>query len=1052
MPEPSSPLTFSILGPLEVRSRGEILRIPTRRQRALLVLLLMEAGHPVPFDRLIDQLWDGSPPPQAPVTLRSYVSNLRQSLRGSDGADVIATRGHGYSINVSAATVDASMLETLTGRGRAEMAGGDAHAARATFSEATRLWRGQPLAEIADHESAQALIARVTELHRGAQEGLFEALLATGGHLDALPSLEAFVAQNPLRETPRAQLMLALHRAGRAPEALAVHDQFRALLGDELGLDPSAKLAQLRQGILTHAPELDIPEATIRVGGAPASGEPPGSPVPHVAVVGRHDELRVLEGLVGDIATDGHGSLLLVSGEPGIGKTTLLDALLEIAHRQGVTAHIGRYPSAAGVPPFWPWSRVMRSTAAALTDDELELATSGAAAPVTQLVPEIAARLGHRHEISSDNALGMRFVLYDAMTAFLTRAAAIRPLVVVVDDLHWADVPSMEMLSYLAPHLAGSPLLVATAYRDLASERSEELSATLATVSREDVVREVRLRGLSAEEVAELATDLVSVPPSPQVATALYERTGGNPFFVRQLSRLFEGPAADDRDLPSERSGLPPGLRHVLLRRLDVLDDGPRRLMDAAALMGREFDLRVVAHACDVELEVALSWLDASVEHGIAEPDTGSGTRFRLVHALIQEVLVEELPPGREALLHARIASALEGLGGAVGQLAEHLWRAGDLVGDDRPLSYALAAAREATDLFAYEQAETYLRRALSMARRLSPRDPPTELGVSLHLFQVMSITRGWGSDEARDLVVAAGRLAGSGALSSEHVHLWWGLWTSLLDRDESAAADEAAATLLAHATDSGDPVALTAAHIMSAFTCFSRPGDMSSAMAHLASARVAADRSDPQQLATFPENLGVMLLLIEAHAAAFLGDERAAALNEEAIALADSDGRSFPRAMSRTFAAVSSVLIPSPDRALAHADGALRLCQEFGFHWLALLTSSAHAWAGAHLGESPLPHARTLASAVAEIRASGRHGSASHVLLMQAQVLRLTGDVTGARQTLVEARAVPGAYAGLMLRRIDAELAEIDGLIASMDGSNRNPTDSQRLSASLGG
>ena len=247
---------FRILGPLVVTLDGSPVNIATRRQRALLVLLLLNVGRVVPAERLIEQLWDGSPPPQAPVTLRSYVSNLRQALSPTGLGAALVTRGPGYMMDVPAATIDATRLRTLSETGRDLLRRGEPLGAFEALDEAVDLWAGDPLAEIADHEVAQSSIVQLTETYLGAVESRFEALLALGRHVDALPGLEAFAADHPLREEPRALLMLALYRSGRAPEALEVHRRFRADLQDELGIDPSPALDALQQQILSQDPGL----------------------------------------------------------------------------------------------------------------------------------------------------------------------------------------------------------------------------------------------------------------------------------------------------------------------------------------------------------------------------------------------------------------------------------------------------------------------------------------------------------------------------------------------------------------------------------------------------------------------------------------------------------------------------------------------------------------------------------------------------------------------------------------------------------------------------
>lgn len=756
-------LQFVVLGPLVVHRDGAALHIAARRQRALLLLLLLNVGRVVPAERLIDQLWDGSPPPQAAVTLRSYVSNLRQALGGrEEGGAVLATRGQGYVLDVPAQAVDASRFRALAEEGRAKLRAGAPAAALAAFEAAEDLWLGDPYAEIADHEVVQGVRAQLTEIRLGAVEGRFEALLACGRHLDALPGLESFIADHPLREGPRAQLMVALHRSGRTAEALEVHRSFRELLGDQLGIDPSAGLDALQQGILQQSPGLDAPPVIAPVPGPPAAPDrAAASPAPARdasastgrIVIGRERELGELARRLDTVAATRSGGLVLIGGEAGIGKTTLLDAVIALARDRGLPAHVGRSPAAAGAPAFWPWTQVLGSVAAGLDDAELARATQGGARLVSHLSAQVAERLGQTPPATGDNAAGLRSLLYQAVSDFL-RAVATTPRVVLLDDLHWADLPSLELLSTLIPVLVEMPVLVVAAYRDVAADGSAELSDTLATVSREDAVREISLGGL--DEAAVMALAQLALSPEEASAidedllTGLHRRTGGNPFFVNQLARTLwhddaTGPGGDP---------IPPGVRHVIDRRLRSLDPADVAVLETAALVGQEFDLRVVARATTVSVEEALDAYDRASAHGLVEPGcTASGHRF--VHALVQEVVARRVPPGRSAKLHAGIALGLEQVAAPVDQVAEHMWLGRELLGA-RGLPHLLSAADSAAAVFAHERAEQFLRRALTLAREATPPDPAAELQVLLALFRLIATARGWGATEAHEVVARA--------------------------------------------------------------------------------------------------------------------------------------------------------------------------------------------------------------------------------------------------------------------------------------------------------
>jgi hypothetical protein len=231
----------------------------------------------------------------------------------------------------------------LVERGRELIRHGRAAEGLAAYEAAQDLWLGDPYSEISDHEVVQGLRAQLEETHLGAVEGRFEGLIAVGRHLDAIPGLESFVAEHPLREGPRAILMLALYRSGRTAEALELHRRFRNLLHEELGIDPGAHLDELQQQILRQAPELDAPGTNERVQHSTET-EPQSAAAPPLRrlVVGRERELGSLRRHLDGLTTARSGSLVLIGGEAGIGKTTMLEAVEVLARERGFPTHVGR--------------------------------------------------------------------------------------------------------------------------------------------------------------------------------------------------------------------------------------------------------------------------------------------------------------------------------------------------------------------------------------------------------------------------------------------------------------------------------------------------------------------------------------------------------------------------------------------------------------------------------------------------------------------------------------------------------------------------------------
>jgi DNA-binding SARP family transcriptional activator len=237
-------MEFRILGPLEVADGGRTLRLGGARQRAVLALLLTRPNQVVSADRLVDELWGAAPPRTAANTIQQYVSQLRRLL----GADRITTRPPGYALRVEAGELDLQRFEVLVRRGDP-----------AALGDALALWRGAPLADLADEPFAQAEIARLVEIRIAALEKRIESDLGVGRDVELVAELEALVTEHPLRERFRGQLMLALYRSGRQAEALAAYRAARSAMTEELGIEPSAALQELERAILRHDPSLDAP-------------------------------------------------------------------------------------------------------------------------------------------------------------------------------------------------------------------------------------------------------------------------------------------------------------------------------------------------------------------------------------------------------------------------------------------------------------------------------------------------------------------------------------------------------------------------------------------------------------------------------------------------------------------------------------------------------------------------------------------------------------------------------------------------------------------------
>jgi DNA-binding SARP family transcriptional activator len=247
-------LDFRVLGPLEVYRGSSALPLGGQRQRGLLTLLLLYANEVVSRDRLIEGVWGERPPKTVDAAVRVYLSKLRKLL-GSDGSEVaLVSRPPGYILEVEPEQLDLHRFERLVHEGREALAALSAEKAAARLGEALALWRGHPLEDLPYASFTASTVGRLVELRLCALEDRIEAELALGQHFDLVPELEALIAEYPLRERLRAQLMVALYRTGRQSEALQAYRAARRLLAEELGIDPGPELQNLEKAILVHDP------------------------------------------------------------------------------------------------------------------------------------------------------------------------------------------------------------------------------------------------------------------------------------------------------------------------------------------------------------------------------------------------------------------------------------------------------------------------------------------------------------------------------------------------------------------------------------------------------------------------------------------------------------------------------------------------------------------------------------------------------------------------------------------------------------------------------
>jgi predicted ATPase/DNA-binding SARP family transcriptional activator len=741
-------MEFRILGPLEVVRHGVASSPGGPKHRALLALLLLHANQPVPQSVLFDGLWGDRPPQTAAKALQVYVSQLRRTL----GRELVRTRPGGYELVIGPDALDLARFERLVAEARASSPADAAPKMR----EALALWRGTPLADVGEAAFAPAETGRLEELRLAASEELAEAELALGHEAELIPELERLVAQNPLRERLREQLMLALYRCGRQADALESYQQARRILVEQLGIDPGLRLRELETAILRQHSALDLVSAVEEGVEAPE--------LPRGAFVGRQGELdQLLHGLSDAFA--GRGRLFLLAGEPGIGKSRLAEEVARRAHARGARTLVGRCWEAGGAPAYWPWVQSLRGHIRSVEPAVLQAQLGGQAADLAQMLPELRELLPHVPEMaSSADPESTRFRLFDATAQFLQRASESRPILLVLDDLHAADTPSLLLLQFVARELAASRVLIIASHRDVDPVPAPALAALLAEIAREPVTRRISLAGLSEREVAAYVELTAAKLASPQLATALHEQTEGNPLFFGETVQLL---SLERTQLGSHGTQLaiPPSVRDVIQRRLTHLSETCNQLLVLASVLGREFAVHTLARVAGISESDLLETLDEAVEARVLSDVAAAPGRLRFAHVLIRDTIYEGLTTTRRVLLHRLAVEALDTYygnhpGPHLAELAHHAIAGSDF---ERSLSYARRAGDRARALLAYEEAARLYESALD-ALALSGPDDQLRCELLLALGEAQSAAGN--SVAAKEAFLDAAAIAERAALS----------------------------------------------------------------------------------------------------------------------------------------------------------------------------------------------------------------------------------------------------------------------------------------------
>jgi len=702
-----------VLGPLEVVHRDRVTEMARARPRELLALFATRPNRSISPQRLIDELWDGNPPPTATSALRVHIAHVRRVLepeRVHGPSDRLALESGDYMLRVDSCELDSLRFEELVSSGRESSQRGDARFAEECLGAALQCWRGSAFPDIRGLSAAQGAIARLEQLRTAAIEELADLRLALGSPETVIELLVNAVDEYPLNEHLTGQLMLALYRAGRQAEALRAFANLARKLDDELGLKPCPEICHLEEDILLQRRDLDLlsrPSPSIAlVSARPEPARFIGRRPQLARLLAQHDEAR-----------SPNRRLALVSGPAGIGKTALVTEYVARAQRAGAIVMVGQCQP----PPQRGYGAIGQAISALMSrgsPDEAVvevLSFMRGAGSGTQRPGETAA--GATTDLSSDV-----LELFQSI-ATVIRSLQSAPVVLVIEDLHWADKATIRVLRHLLRDPGLDHLFIVVTYRDdeLDFERAERIERLAPPMQ----VERLHIEGLDHHEVRALiratATPL-AIPVLLDLATTITDATGGNPFYLRALLTEVDDTVATEPDRREIETAIetlaPAGVRALLSHRLNRLSIDSIFVLQAAATIGRGISAALLTDTCELSAGAIHEAIEELLDNRLLFEDDWHVDHFEFAHALVRSTVYSTIAHEERAQLHLRVAEALETCCSRLepphsGEIAHHYLAAVPLADAGKAADWSSRAGKESADALAFAEAAAWYEQAL---------------------------------------------------------------------------------------------------------------------------------------------------------------------------------------------------------------------------------------------------------------------------------------------------------------------------------------------------